>query len=49
MRIEWIVNELHKIFKEHPEIKEKLEKDPEYSLLIKMYEFLYLNLDYLKS
>ena len=39
-KVKWIVKELEKLFREHPEIKKKLEKDREYAPLVKLAEVL---------
>ncbi len=39
-KVEWIIKELEKIFREHPEVKKRLERDPEYAPLVKLAEAL---------
>jgi len=39
-KVKWIVRELEKIFRKHPEIKKKLERDREYAPLVKLAEAL---------
>ncbi len=39
-KVEWIIKELERIFREYPEVKKRLERDPEYAPLVKLAEAL---------
>ena len=41
-KVKWIVEELERIFREHPEVKKRLERDPKYAPLVRLAEALML-------